>query len=104
MKRTLALTLCVLLACSTLACGAPPIVLSILVLWLIRWRMNLLPLSEEEAVSSGVNIRILRAVTVCVEADRRCNDLSAVRFHPCDRGRPREPYHAREAGRRGARL
>lgn len=48
----------------TLACGAPPIVLSILVLWLIRWRMNLLPLSEEEAVSSGVNIRVLRAVTV----------------------------------------
>ena len=48
----------------TLAYGAPPIILSIFILWLIRWRMNLLPLSEEEASSSGVNIRALRAVTV----------------------------------------
>ncbi len=48
----------------TLAYGAPPIIMSILVLWLLRWRMNLLPLSEEEAAASGVNIRALRAVTV----------------------------------------
>ena len=48
----------------TLLFGAPPIVLAITVLWLIRWRMNLLPLSEEEARSSGVNIRALRAITV----------------------------------------
>lgn len=44
--------------------GAPPILLGILVLFSIRWRMNLLPLSEEEARSSGVNIDLLRAVTV----------------------------------------
>ena len=48
----------------TLAYGAPPIILAILVLWLIRWRMNLLPLSDEEAAASGVNIRALRIVTV----------------------------------------
>ena len=48
----------------TLAYGAPPVIVSILVLWLIRWRMNLLPLSEEESKSSGVNIRRLRIVTV----------------------------------------
>ena len=44
--------------------GAPPIILGILVLFLIRWRMNLLPLSEEEAKSSGINIYALRAVTI----------------------------------------
>lgn len=44
--------------------GAPPIIVGILLLFLIRWRMNLLPLSEEEARSSGVNIYGLRAVTV----------------------------------------
>lgn len=44
--------------------GAPPILIGILVLLGIRWRMNLLPLSEEEARSSGVNIYVLRGVTV----------------------------------------
>ena len=44
--------------------GAPPILAGILVLFLLRWRMNLLPLSEDEARSSGVNIKRLRAVTV----------------------------------------
>lgn len=47
-----------------LALGAPPIVISILILWLLRWRMNLLPLSEDEARASGVNIRLLRGVTI----------------------------------------
>ena len=44
--------------------GAPPILLGIAVLLMIRWRMNLLPLSEDEAKSSGINIYRLRAVTV----------------------------------------
>ena len=44
--------------------GTPPILLGIAVLFVIRWRMNLLPLSEEEAKSSGVNIYVLRAVTI----------------------------------------
>lgn len=51
-------------AYGTLALGAPPIVMGIAILFLLRWRMNLLPLSEDEARSSGVNIRRLRAVTV----------------------------------------
>ena len=51
-------------AYGTLALGAPPILLGIAILFLLRWRMNLLPLSEDEARSSGVNIRRLRAVTV----------------------------------------
>lgn len=51
-------------AYETLLLGAPPILLGIGVLWLLRWRLNLLPLSEDEARSSGVNITALRSVTV----------------------------------------
>ena len=51
-------------AFETLWMGAPPILLGILILYLLRWRMNLLPLSEDEARSSGVNISILRSITV----------------------------------------
>ena len=48
----------------TLSLGAPVIIAGIAVFFLIRWRMNLLPLSDDEARSSGVNIRALRTVTV----------------------------------------
>ena len=48
----------------TLSYGAPVIIAGVLLLFLIRWRMNLLPLSDDEAKASGVNIRLLRAVTV----------------------------------------
>ena len=51
-------------AWETLALGALPVVLGMLILYLLRWRMNLLPLSEDEARASGVSIRTLRAVTV----------------------------------------
>ena len=51
-------------AWKTLALGAPPVILGIGVLYLLRWRLNLLPLSEDEARASGVNIRVLRVVTV----------------------------------------
>lgn len=47
-----------------IALGAPPILLGIIVLWLLRWRLNLLPLSEDEARATGVNIRLLRGITV----------------------------------------
>ena len=48
----------------TLLVGAPSIIVGVLVLYLLRWRMNLLPLSEDEARSSGVNVPVLRGVTV----------------------------------------
>ncbi len=44
--------------------GAPAILIGIIVLYIIRWRMNLLPLSEDEAKSSGINIYTLRIVTI----------------------------------------
>lgn len=48
----------------TLALGAPLIVLGVLVLFLLRWRLNLLPLSEDETRATGVNVRVLRGITV----------------------------------------
>lgn len=51
-------------AYETLLLGAPPILAGIVILYLLRWRMNLLSLSEEEARSSGVNITALRGITV----------------------------------------
>ena len=51
-------------AFETLALGTPPIIIGIVVLYLLRWRMNLLPLSEDEARSSGININVLRGITV----------------------------------------
>ena len=48
----------------TLSLGAPVIIAGVIVFVLIRWRMNLLPLSDDEAKASGVNVRMLRAVTV----------------------------------------
>jgi iron complex transport system permease protein len=51
-------------AFQTLIMGAPPIVAGILTMYLLRWRMNLLPLSEDEARSSGVNMNLLRGVIV----------------------------------------
>ena len=44
--------------------GAPAILIGIAVLFVVRWRMNLLPLSEDEAKSSGINIYTLRIVTI----------------------------------------
>ena len=48
----------------TLLLGALPIIAGIAILYLLRWRMNLLPLSEDEARASGVNITRLRLVVV----------------------------------------
>ncbi len=48
----------------TLALGAPLVLAGMAALWLLRWRMNLLPLPDDEARAAGTNIRALRTVTV----------------------------------------
>lgn len=48
----------------SLSVGAPVILGGILILFLLRWRLNLLTLSEEEARSFGVDLKKLRAVTI----------------------------------------
>lgn len=53
----------------SLLLGAPPIIIGVLILFLIRWKLNILPLSEDEAKASGTNIRLLRGITiVCATA------------------------------------
>lgn len=53
----------------SLALGAPVIIIGIAVLFALRWKLNILPLSQDEAVSLGANIRLLRVVTiVCATA------------------------------------
>lgn len=47
---------------STLRLGAPFLVLGVAALLSVRWRLNILPLSEDEARASGVNLRLLRAL------------------------------------------
>ena len=50
----------------SLKLGAPPILIGLVILLALRWRLNLLPLSEDEARSSGVNVKALRgAVIIC---------------------------------------
>lgn len=48
----------------SLLLGAPAILAGITVLFLLRWRLNILPLGDEEAASTGVNIKLLRTVAV----------------------------------------
>ena len=40
--------------------GAPIIIISIFFVYLMRWRLNLLSLTEEEIVSQGINVKMLR--------------------------------------------
>lgn len=47
-----------------LALGAPFIIIGGLVLFLLRWRINVLPLSEDEARSTGTNITALRGICI----------------------------------------
>lgn len=44
--------------------GAPVIIAGVLVLFLLRWQLNVLPLGEDEAKSLGSNIRLLRVVVI----------------------------------------
>ncbi|MPM67593.1 Iron-uptake system permease protein FeuB [bioreactor metagenome] len=46
-----------------LALGAPFILIGTGLLLVLSWRLNLLPLSEDEARSSGVNLTLLRGLT-----------------------------------------
>ena len=52
-----------------LALGAPIIIIGIIVIFLLRWRINLLALSEDELIASGTNVKLLRSlVVICATA------------------------------------
>lgn len=44
--------------------GIPLIGIGILLIWCIRWHLNVLSLSEEEAHSMGVNLKLLRSIII----------------------------------------
>ena len=48
----------------SLLLGAPLIIVGIAVLLLLRWRLNILPLPEDEARATGTNVRLLRGITI----------------------------------------
>lgn len=53
----------------SLKLGAPAILTGIVLLLLLRWKLNLLPLAEDEARTFGTNIKLLRAAaSVCAAA------------------------------------
>ena len=47
-----------------LAIGLPLIVIGVVVLWLLRWRIDVLALSEDEARSLGVDVKKLRIIVI----------------------------------------
>lgn len=49
---------------TSLSIGAGPIIFGCVLLYLIRWRLNILPLSDDEAQASGTNVRLLRTLTL----------------------------------------
>ena len=49
---------------SSIIPGITVIAIGVLVLYIIRWRLNILVLSDEEAQSTGVNLKLTRIVTV----------------------------------------
>ena len=49
---------------NTLAMGCPLIIIGIAVLFLLRWRLNSLPLSDDEAASLGINVKALRIICI----------------------------------------
>ena len=52
-----------------LALGAPVIIIGLILIFLLRWRMNLLSLSEDELIASGTNVKLLRTlVVICATA------------------------------------
>lgn len=47
-----------------IAVGAPLIVLGSVVIYVLRWRLNVLALSEDEARAAGLNLTVLRPVII----------------------------------------
>jgi iron complex transport system permease protein len=45
--------------------SAGPIVVAVLALWLVRWRVNLLTLDEDEARALGIAVAVLRGYVIC---------------------------------------
>ncbi len=51
-----------------LALGSPFIIIGIVIIFLLRWKMNMLSLHEDEAKSLGVNVKVIRILTIIAAA------------------------------------
>ena len=49
---------------STLKLGAPFLIAGMFVIWLMRWKLNAMTLSEDEAASLGINVKRVRMVVI----------------------------------------
>ena len=47
-----------------LAMGAPLIAAGMAVIWLFRWKLNAMTLSEDEATSLGINVKRVRLLVI----------------------------------------
>lgn len=48
----------------SLLIGAPLILIGVAVIVLLRWRLNILALSEDEAQSMGINVQVMRVIII----------------------------------------
>lgn len=48
----------------SLVLGVPFIAAGAIIIWALRWRLNILSLNEDEAKSMGVNVRLIRLVII----------------------------------------
>jgi iron complex transport system permease protein len=49
---------------SSLVLGLPLIIISVIVIFILRWRLNILSLSDDEAKSSGLNVKQIRMILI----------------------------------------
>jgi iron complex transport system permease protein len=61
---------------STLLLGAPPILIGIIVLFAVRWRMNMLSLNIDEATATGTNMRLLRFLAIVLSTAITASSVS----------------------------
>lgn len=48
----------------SLLLGLPFIIVGIVIIWVLKWRLNILSLNEDEAKSMGVNIKLIRILII----------------------------------------
>ena len=49
---------------ASLALGMPMIAVGIILIFCLRWRLNILALSEDEARSMGINLKVMRMLVI----------------------------------------
>lgn len=48
----------------SLIIGLPFIIAGIIILWMLKWKLNILALSEDEAISLGMNVKLTRFLVI----------------------------------------